>query len=260
MSVSRDLEGEMQRLPLDVNTADRLLAGAVAAEDAPPGYAQVAVLLARLADSPSCNALDREEVAIAELATVRSSQTPTNRRTRRSFVPRLKLAAALATVALAGTTSLAFAGGLPGAAQDVASTMLAKVGVSMPGPNSHAGDHPNVRGQSSNSAVPPAVTTSSSGKGAEISALATSTALTGVEKGAAISTLASGGKSQAGQHGQASATHGAPVTTPNTGGTGTAEVASGGNSTHGTTAADTASGGHSAAGSANSGAGQSQRP
>ena len=75
------------------------------------------------------------------------------------------------------------------------------------------------------------------GKGAEISELATTTELTGVEKGAAISTLASGGKSQAGQQGEATADHSA--------------------ATDGAATADEASGGHSTAGADNAAAGQS---
>jgi hypothetical protein len=255
VSLSRDFESEMKRLPLDVSTADRLLAGAIGPEDAPPSYAVVANFVTELADTTSSN-VDREEEVVAALAVaVRSSQTETSTRRRRSGVPRLKLAAAFAVVALAGTTSLAVAGSLPGAAQDIASTMLAKVGVSVPGPNENAGEHPNVRGQSGGAAVEPA----SSGKGGQISDLATTTDLTGVEKGAAISSVASGGKSHAGHNGQAS-THSAPVPTPNPGGTGTADTASGGNSATGTATANTASDGHSAEGSANSATGQSHRP
>jgi hypothetical protein len=177
---------------------------------------------------------------------------------RRSIVARLRLATAFATVALAGTTGLAFAGSLPGAAQDVASTMLAEVGISVPaGPNSNAGDHPNVRGKSPDAPV----TSSNSGKGGEISDLATSKDLTGVEKGAAISTLASGGQSQAGgEHGQASDAHGASVETPNSGGTGTADTASGEESSQGTAIANAASDDHSVAGSDNAVDGQSHRP
>jgi hypothetical protein len=257
MSLWSDLEREMTRLPIDVDTADRLLAGSVAPEDAPPGYEPVAALLAAVRPEQAYDGFLREDETVAAVAAIlRSSPITTPRPQRRSFVPRLKLATAFATIALAGTTGLAFAGSLPGAAQDVASAMLANVGVSVPGPNEHAGDHPNVRGHSADVAVEP----SSSGKGAEISDLATSTDLTGVDKGAAISTLASDGKSQAGQHGQAGEEHGAPVATPNTGGTGTADTASGGNSADGTATANTASDGHSSAGSANSATGQSHQP
>jgi hypothetical protein len=250
VTVWSDLESEMKRLEIDPNTADRLLAGSVAPEDAPPGYTSVAVLLATAAGEEVGDELSREEETVALVGEiVRSSQTERPRPPRRSFVRRLKLATAFVTVALAGTTGLAFAGSLPGAAQDVASNMLGTLGVSVPGANAKAGDHPNVRGTSSE-----APSVSSSGKGSEISDLATSTDLTGVEKGAAISALASGGKSKAGQE------HGAPVETPNAGGTGTADTASDGNSTQGTAAANTASDGHSAAGSENAAAGQSHQP
>jgi hypothetical protein len=246
----------MKRLPIDADTADRLLAGSVAPEDAPPGYAPVAVVLSAAAGERVGDELRREEETLAVVAEiVRASLAERPRLPRRSFVPRLRLATALVTVALAGTTGLALAGGLPGGAQDVASTMLAKVGVSVDGPNSHAGDHPNVRGKSSESestaaeddstSSEGASTSSASGKGAEISALATSTDLRGVAKGAAISTLASGGKSQAGQHGKAGEEHGSPAATPNGGGAGTAGPASNG---------------HGADGSANAAAGQSHRP
>ena len=164
---------------------------------------------------------------------------------------RIKFAAALAAAALVGTTGLALAGTLPGAAQDIASAMLAKAGVTVPGPNENAGDHPNTRGTSPESNVP--VTPSSAGKGSEISDLATSD-LSGLEKGAAVSTAASGGKSKAGED------HAAPVETPNAGGSGTADTASGGASSAGTTKADEASGGHSSAGSENAADGQSHRP
>jgi hypothetical protein len=257
MSPWRDLEGEMQRLPLDTDTADRLLAGSVAPEDAPPGYAGVATLLAAVADSPAAEDLSRESETVTLLAAVvRSFQPKMTKPRRRSIVPRLRLATAFATVALAGTTGLAFAGSLPGAAQEVASTMFAKVGVSVPGPNNNAGDHPNVRGKSSDAPV----TSSNSGQGAEISDLATSTDLTGLEKGVAISTLASDGQSQAGEHGQASEAHGASVETPNSGGTATADAVSGEKSSQGTAIANAASDDHSVAGSENAVDGQSHRP
>jgi hypothetical protein len=257
MSLWCDFDNEMKRLPIDPDTADRLLAGSIAPQDAPPGYEGVAALLATTADGSLPGELSREAETIAAVAAVvRSSQTQLKKPPRRSTMPRVKLASALVAAALVGTTGLAFAGSLPGAAQDVASEMLAKVGVTVPGPNSHAGDHPAVRGKSAETTSE----SSTSGKGSEISGLATSTELSGVEKGAAISTAASGGKSQAGQHGEAAADHGAPIETPNGGGTGTAETASGGQSAEGTSTADSASDGHSAAGSQNAAAGQAHRP
>ena len=161
---------------------------------------------------------------------------------------RPRMTAAFVAVALACTAGLASAGSLPGAAQDIASAMLAKVGISVPGPNEHAGTHPSVRGSSSD-ASSDAVTRSDTAE------LATTTDLTGVDKGAAVSSAASDGKSQAGQHGSASGGS-APVDTPNSGGTGTADTASGGKSSQGTSTAGAASGGASSAGSGNASSGE----
>jgi hypothetical protein len=242
-----DYPGEMQRLSLDVDTADRLLAGTVAPEDAPPGYARLSALLAV---EPTVDDVVADGDFIDMLAaTVRSSPT-TERPSRRSIMPRIKLAAALAVTALVGTTGLAFAGSLPGAAQDIASAMFAKAGVSVPGPNGNAGDHPSTRGSSSEH---PGATPTSNGKGSEISDIARSD-LTGLEKGAAVSTAASDGKSRAGHE------HAAPVETPNAGGNESADTARDEHSSQGTTKANDASDGHSSAGSANAAAGQSHRP
>jgi hypothetical protein len=247
VSFDGDYPGEMQRLSLDIETADRLLAGSVAPEDAPPGYARLASLLA--VEPPVDDVIADTDFVAMLSETVRSSPT-TEKPSRRSIMPRIKLAAALAVTALVGTTGLALAGSLPGAAQDIASAMLAKAGVTVPGPNSNAGKHPSTRGSSSGQS---GATPTSSGKGSEISAIARSD-LTGLDKGAAVSTAASDGKSRAGQE------HGAPVSTPNRGGTATADAASDGHSTRGTGEANEASAGRSSAGSTNAAAGQSHRP
>ena len=123
---------------------------------------------------------------------VRSSPPVGTKTSRSSILPRIEVASALAAATLAGTTGVALAGGLPGAAQNVASSMLAKVGLSVPAGDGHADTHATVRSGLSDQAQGPAST------GADISDLATTTDLTGVAKGAAVSTLASGGKSHAG--------------------------------------------------------------
>jgi hypothetical protein len=253
MSSWDDFAFEMERLPLDTNTADRLVAGLVLPEDAPPGYSGVASLLAAARSSPTEPPPSRDALTMQRfIAEARSSRIETSTLPRRSSVHRIKLVAAVATAALACTTGLALAGSLPGAAQDVASSMLAKAGITVPGPNEHAGTHPSVRGTSSPDVADAAqrkpghvatnVEANGQGKGSEVSQLATTTDLTGVEKGAAISTLASGGKSQAGQHGDATAEHGSS------------------SSEDGAATADAASGGHSSAGAGNSSGGQSHRP
>jgi hypothetical protein len=249
MSRWSDLEDEMHELPLDPNTAERLIAGAIAPEDAPPGYANVARLLEAVAGEASPEELVREPETVKIVAAAMRSPSHNHLASpKRSFMPsaltRPRMTAAAAAAALVCSASLAVAGALPGAAQDIASSMLEKVGISVPGPNENAGTHPNERGNSST------VAPSTAGEGAEISDLATTTDLTGLEKGAAISDLASGGKSQAAEH--ASSPGGAAVVeTPNSGGAGTADMMSGGQSSNGTSTADTASNGHSSAGSGN---------
>jgi len=157
---------------------------------------------------------------------------------------RRKIALAVLAGAMIVGTGLAAHAALPGAASGVASGKLASLGVTAPGPNSHAEIHPDTRGNSgANGQADPQ---NSQGKGSEISALATTTTATGVAKGALISSTASGGHSQAGTHG------GGSSDTANTGGTGTADTKSDGHSTKGTSNANGASSGRSASGSGNS--------
>jgi len=247
-----DLSFEMQRLPLDTDTANRLLAGTVAPEDAPPGYSEVASLLTAAHGADGVVLDRRDDLAMARFVAAARMSRETTTRSRRSSLHRVKPIAALVTIALTCATGLALAGTLPGVAQDVASQMLAKVGVDVPGPNDNAGTHPSVRGQSdvsddSTNHVnrPEDAGSAGSGKGAEISTLATTTDLEGVDKGAAISTLASGGQSQASQNGQADSEHGSAGQAP---------------SSDGAATADEASDGHSTAGAANGAAGQSHSP
>jgi hypothetical protein len=236
------------RLGLDEEIAERLLAG-LPADDAPPDYSAAAGML-NVVTGPATTRerLAELEAVAAMAATVASGPAvPTSRRSPVLAKFRsAKVAVGAAAAALSLTTGLAMAGALPGAAQGIASNMLSSLGISTPGPNSHAGIHPASRGNStgaSNQAPDPT-------KGSQISSLATGTDATGVNKGAQISTAASGGQSQAGQ----------PVNTPNQGGTSTADQASGGASAQGTTSANQASGGASSAGSANATTGVSHRP
>jgi len=237
MTPRDDSQDEMRGLFLDQRTADRLLAGQVDPDDAPPGYAEVASLF-QAADAPPYPAeLLREEQAVAAAARVvgaqptRSAIPATRRSTVRSRFFRVKVAGLIAVGTVLGTSGLAAAGVLPDAAQNAASNVLSKVGISIPGADQH-----------------PAST------GTDISGIATTTGATGVDKGAEISSTASGGVSQAGLNGSA------PVTTPNTGGTTTADTASSGSADTGTATADDESQGHSSAGSANAQATHSPTP
>jgi hypothetical protein len=227
----------MRGLYLDQDTADRLLAGRVDPDDAPPGYADVARLLRAAGAPPTPAELVREEQAVAAAArTVRArpvlTSTPATRRhTVRSRFFRVKVAGLIAVGTVLGTGGLAAAGALPDAGQNAASDVLSSIGISVPAADQQ-----------------PATDEHPASTGTQISEIATATDAEGVDKGAEISSTASGGMSQAGVNGSGAA---APVTTPNTGGTGTADTASGGAADTGTATADDASQGHSSAGSGN---------
>ena len=216
-------------------------AGPPLAEELRPGPDELAVLAARIL------AADPQETPVTAVPAV-----PARRRAFAAF--------ATATAIAGATASLAYAGDLPGAAQSTARDMLAKIGVTVPGPNASAGTHPAVRGRSGE--PHPAGTAAPDGtKGATISTLARTTTATGVDKGKTISTAASGGKSHAGNPPDNAPTSTPPASPPDSppgggappaaGGSGTADSHSGGRSSAGTTTAGTASGGHSSAGSSN---------
>ena len=235
MTALDDSHDEMSRARLDDGTAERLISGHVEPDDAPPGYARLVHLLRAAAAPVATDELVAEErmvSAAADLVRGRSSgrvpsSPSTGRSTARARFFRAKVVGFVVAGTLVGSTGLAFAGALPGPAQDAVSHVLANVGIHVP--TSH-----------------PAST------GPEISKLATTTDTTGVQKGATISSTASGGVSQAGEHGKPSQTPGPPVVTPNPGGTGTAGSASAGASDAGTGQGNQHSGGASSSRSSNS--------
>lgn len=224
------------------------------------------------------------------LAAFRAAQAAPRRSTLLLHLASFKtaIAAALGTgVLLTAGVGAAAAGSLPGAAQDTASELLAKVGVTVPGADDHSAGNADERGDSGDAKG------SHTGHGSEVSQFATDTPLKGADKGAAVSELASNGKSNAGEdhgkagdeHGKAGEDHGkgtqsgstardhteksdttgpsaptrtqdkSPVTTPNDGGTDTADSASSKSgdtaSTHGTGTAGEKSSGSSSGGSVN---------
>jgi len=244
-----DLPYEMPIGTIDEDTTDRLLAGRIHPDDAPPGYAGVARILQAAGSLPRSEHLSREAELVAAAREVMSLRSPPGGGAGGSPTRhRRALAGLIVTGALLGIPGLAAANALPDPAQHAVSRVLHKVGISVPGNE----DHPASTGQ-------------------EISNIATTTNSVGVAKGAEISTAASGGKSQAGQHGHQGGQHGhqagqhghrgnagAPSSdTPSVGGTGRADAASNGKSTHGTAKANDKSGGRSSAGSGNAAHGRS---
>jgi hypothetical protein len=234
-----DLPDEMRRLRLDRGTLDRLLAGGVDPDDAPPGYSEVARVLQAVVTAGDHDELVHETTHVAlamELLKKHSpASTPSDGRSGKMLRSRrMRLGGLVVVGALVGSTGLAAAGVLPDAAQDAVSNVFDRVGITLPA----SGDHPAT-------------------SGAEVSGIATTTDATGVDKGAEISSAASGGVSQAGQQGSAGAgtssegADAAPVPIPNEGGTGTADTASGGASEVGTSTANEENAGHSSSGSGN---------
>jgi hypothetical protein len=117
--------------PLDEATVERLLAGDVPPHEAPPGYAEVAALLAATVAPPRPQELAGQEAALAELRAVTRTRTfPARaRRTGRRSRRRLGLAAVAVAGALATGGAAAAAGGhLPEPVRNAARSILISVG------------------------------------------------------------------------------------------------------------------------------------
>ena len=203
MTEPRDVQDVMQNLLLDRGTADRLLSGSVAPDDAPPGYAGVAGLLRSCARPlPLDDARERTTIiAMKQRIGSRPAEPSVSGRATGRWL-RLKLVGVGVGALLVSTSGLAFAGGLPAPAQRVAHTVFASIGVEVPTPEVPTlpeGSRPDV------SSVDP----STGPRGDAISSIAKNHVGRAGEHGAAVSTVASDGRSQAGQpHGQANEPHG----------------------------------------------------
>jgi len=130
MSELDGLQNEMRRLLLselgsdplaiDQDTADRLLAGRLDPADAPPGYVEVAKVLATAAAPANPHELDGQAAAMAAFARERldrlgaDSHAAPRRRPRRS---RLVVAAVAVAVLMVGGVAAATTGTLPEPAQ-----------------------------------------------------------------------------------------------------------------------------------------------
>ncbi len=134
------LGGEMRRLhgpgpayppPLDPDTVDRLLAGAVHPADAPPGYAEVVRVLAATAARPTPAELAGEAEAAEAF---RAARRPLDRPRRKPVLGKLVSAKALVVLAAGvvsvGTAAAAATGALPDQAQKAAHRLVA----AMPAP------------------------------------------------------------------------------------------------------------------------------
>jgi hypothetical protein len=128
--------------PLDPNTADRILAGAVAPEDAPPGYAEVTRLLdAACAEETADAFADEERIVPMMAALVRSSSSNPPHSSRRHFeraFSRRRVAAALVAAGLFCWVGFASGGTMLGAVAELVSATLATLEVSDSGRDEEA--------------------------------------------------------------------------------------------------------------------------
>jgi hypothetical protein len=227
------MEG-MKPIPdLDPETTERMLSGALEPDDAPPGYADVVRVLRATTAPPERTSAAREAWAVAAGQQIADEErmdlsAGVESSSVRSNYLRAKVVTVVTVGTLLGTGGMAMAGALPASLQDAASKVFDKVGITVPL------GHP-------------------ASTGPEISGIATSTTETGAAKGQQISTIASGGMSQAGQHGQAGqhapSSHANPHATTPHGGNGAAHGTSNGASDHGSSTASSHSHGGDAAAS-----------
>lgn len=133
-------------LALDEDTAERLLGGDLPPDEAPPGYGEVAALLAATVAAPSPAELAGQAAAVAELrAVIRTRAAALSRRRvgQRSRHGRVGLAVVVVVGALATSGAAAAATGrLPGPIQEVARSILVTVGGAEPAPPSQFGRPP----------------------------------------------------------------------------------------------------------------------
>lgn len=136
---------------LDAATADAILDGRIAADDAPPGYGEVVAIL-RAADAPvRPDEIDGAPETIRRIfEEARRSPSPVpgpvagDARRGGRWSLRAAVVAVVAIFTLGGGVAMAATGNLPGPLQSAASSVLGAVGVSVPdGPGDDADDPPD---------------------------------------------------------------------------------------------------------------------
>jgi hypothetical protein len=146
---SGDLPFDMRMPPIDDTTADHLLSGAMAPDDAPPGYGPVAALV-RAAGGPIRGdelELERRGADVAAVvAAIRVSAAPPTPQGEKATMRKrfgLKVAAFAIPAALMASGAAAATGSLPAPAQSAVHGALAHVGVSVPGGHGPSGASAN---------------------------------------------------------------------------------------------------------------------
>jgi hypothetical protein len=199
------------RHPLDDDSASRILQGIVHPDDAPPGYAPVAAVLATAAMLPAVDDDAAATTVSAMVEAIRGATSAHQTHRRRTMIGKLfagKALAAIATVALTASGAAAATGSLPGPVQGVVAGAVSHVGVDIPEPGDGGGKSAEHRqdgehSQSGDDHGPSGDdhggSSGGSGQGSTISTLTHDPALAGQPKGPAVCTVASDGKCRAGE-------------------------------------------------------------
>lgn len=236
------------RQTLDEDSASRMLQGLVHPDDAPPGYAAVADLLATATQWPPLDDEAGAPTISAMVEAIRAGAPVPQASRRKSMIRKLfagKALAAMATVALTATGAAAATGSLPAPVQDAVAEAVSHVGVDLPAKGGRSAEHrqdgehrPSDKGKPADGGGD-AGTTSTTNKGSVISGIAHDPALDGQPKGPVVCDAASEGRCQAGERGQPE-----DGTPPTTGGApeGKGKPADAGPSTTTTAPADDAEG------------------
>ena len=137
----------------DPDTTDRLLAGRLGADDAPPGYRRVAALLDAAAGgfSEPAGAAEAETVSAMVAAISGAPASPTSPR-RSPMLKKLlaaKTIAAVAFVGLSASGAAAATGNLPDAVQGKVARAAKHIGLDLPGVERKTGNCPTVEGGTS---------------------------------------------------------------------------------------------------------------
>jgi hypothetical protein len=123
-------------LALDEDTAERLLAGELDPSEAPPGFAEVAAIMAAAAAAPNPDELAGEPAAVARLLAARSRQQSSRRRRTATTRGRRRIGLAVAIIIGAlsmGGVAAAATGHLPEPIREAARSLLTTIGVATPG-------------------------------------------------------------------------------------------------------------------------------
>jgi hypothetical protein len=143
MTARNGFHGDMDRFALDAGTAERVLAGAVEIDDAPPPYRSVVRVLDALRADPDEAELAGGPAAVDGIASavVFEPRAPAARHPRRRCARARLLAAASVVCCVLLGGGLAAAEVLPAPAQRATSAVLSQVGISVPNGDEEATDH-----------------------------------------------------------------------------------------------------------------------